>query len=124
MLQGSSETLRRARALRREMSLPELLLWRELRASPEGLKFRKQHPSGPFVADFFCHETRLIVEIDGEAHGLGDRPARDHARDAWFDERGIDVMRVPAREVLKNLEGVVMGIVARAKLPPRARGRR
>jgi very-short-patch-repair endonuclease len=48
------------------MSLPEVLLWQALRARPGGWKFRRQHPSGPYVADFYCHEARLIVEVDGD----------------------------------------------------------
>lgn len=121
MLQGNVE---QARRLRREMSLPEVLLWRELRKRPAGLKFRKQHPAQHFTADFYCHQARLIVEVDGEAHGCGDRPMRDVARDAWFAARGIGVMRITARDVLGNLEGVVIGVVARASggdTPPPSR---
>jgi len=118
MLQGPEPTIKRARKLRREMSLPEVLLWQELRKRPAGMKFRHQHPSGPYVADFFCHKARLIIEVDGEGHERGDRPARDQNRDAWFSARRFDVMRIPAVEVLGNLEGVLSGIVARAA-PPR-----
>jgi len=114
MLHGPKATIKRARKLRREMSLPEVLLWRELRKRPEGLKFRHQHPAGPYVADFFCHDARLVVEVDGEAHDRGDRPARDAVRDAWFAERRFKVLRIPARAVLGDLDGVVRGIVARA----------
>ena len=114
MLTGPDSTIRRARRLRREMSLPEVLLWCELRKRPEGLKFRKQHPAGPFVADFFCHEARLVVEVDGEAHGRGDGPQRDRSRDAWFAERGFRTLRIPGIEVLTNLEGVLQWIVAHA----------
>jgi len=96
------------------MSVPERLLWRELRKRPAGLKFRKQHPAGPYTADFFCHEARLIVGVDGEAHGLGDRPARDAERDQWFAVRRFSVLRVPATEVLTNLEGVLAAIADRA----------
>jgi very-short-patch-repair endonuclease len=102
----------KARKLRREMSLPEGLLWRELRARPGGLKFRRQHPSGAYVLDFFCNDPRLAIEIDGESHGMGDRPARDAARDAWFAKAGIATLRIPAREVLADLGAVVQGIVA------------
>ena len=118
MLQGPKDTIRRARNLRKEMSLPEVLLWRELRRRPAGLKFRKQHPAGPYIADFFCHEARLIVEVDGEAHERGDRPSRDAVRDSWFAERRFRTMRIPAREVLADLEAVVTGIVT-AAYPPR-----
>ena len=115
MLNGPERTIRRSRALRREMSLPELLLWQALRARPAGLKFRRQHPSGPFTADFFCHEARLVVEIDGAAHGMGDAPERDARRDDWFALRQFTVLRIPATAVLKDLDGVVRGIVHQAR---------
>ena len=114
MLQGPKSSIERARKLRREMSLPEVLLWQVLRQRPAGFKFRKQHPAGAYAADFFCHEARLVVEVDGEAHERGDRPERDVTRDAWFAERRFDVMRIPAAEVLHDLEAVVLGIVTRA----------
>ena len=116
MLQGPRKTIERARKLRKEMSLPEILLWRELRKRPSGLKFRRQHPAGPYAADFFCHGARLVIEVDGEAHDRGNRPRRDGIRDRWFAERRFEVMRIPAREVLGDLDGVVRGIVARASL--------
>jgi very-short-patch-repair endonuclease len=115
MLQGPKKTIERARKLRKEMSLPEILLWQALRKRPGGLKFRKQHPAGAFVADFFCHEARLVVEVDGEAHDRGDRPERDVIRNRWFAERRFEVMRIPAREVLGDLSAVVTGIAARVE---------
>jgi very-short-patch-repair endonuclease len=114
VLQGPQPTIKRARKLRKEMSMPEALLWRVLRQRPAGLKFRRQHPAGPYVADFFCHEARLVVEVDGESHERSGRPARDHVRDGWFAERKFDVMRIPARAVLSDVNAVVEGIVARA----------
>ena len=116
---GSARSVRQARHLRRNMSLPEVLLWQVLRNSPGGLKFRRQHPTGPYDLDFYCGDARLAVEVDGEAHERGDRPARDAARDQWLQSKGVKTMRVPAAEVLRNLEGVLSGIVAeaRARLP-------
>src|ERR1051326_3471156 len=107
MLQGPRKTIRRARRLRREMSLPEALLWRELRKRPAGLKFRRQHPAGPFVLDFFCADKKLAVEIDGEAHERGNRPERDAVRDAWVLANGVRTCRIPAKDVLANVDGVV-----------------
>jgi very-short-patch-repair endonuclease len=107
-----SGAIDKARKLRGEMSLPEGLLWRELRARLGGLKFRRQHPSGAYVLDFFCNDARLAIEIDGEGHGMGHRPARDAARDAWFAKAGIETLRIPAREVLADLGAVIQGIVA------------
>ena len=114
MLQGPRSTIEQSRRLRKEMSPAEWRLWRALQTRPGGLKFRKQHPAGPFTADFFCHKASLVVEVDGQAHDRDDRPERDKWRDAWFVERRFKVLRIPAREVLINLDGVVAGIVARA----------
>ncbi|MBX9815068.1 MAG: hypothetical protein A4S12_08325 [Proteobacteria bacterium SG_bin5] len=97
------------------MTLPELLLWRELRRQSSGFKFRRQHPAGPYTADFYCHEARLIVEVDGQAHGRGDRPAKDSARDAWFDARRFAVLRLPATAVLRDLEAAHALVIQTAR---------
>jgi very-short-patch-repair endonuclease len=100
-----------ARRLRKEMSLPEVLLWRELRKRPDGFKFRRQFPKEQFAGDFACLESRLVIEVDGEAHERGNRPQRDDRRDARLAESGFQTMRIPAFEVLRNLEGVLIGIL-------------
>ncbi len=112
MLHGPKPTQTLAKRLRRSMTLPEVLLWRELRKRPAGLKFRRQHPAGRYVLDFFCAERRLAVEIDGEAHSRGDVPARDAERDAWLATQGVRTCRVAARDVLADLEDVVRHIVS------------
>ncbi len=73
--------------------------------------FRRQHPVGPYVLDFYCAKARLAVEIDGLSHELGDRPERDARRDAWLNAEGIRVMRIPAVEVGRRIDDVVDGIV-------------
>ena len=123
----SAGTIAKARTLRRAMTLPEGLLWRELRQRPGGLKFRRQHASGPYVCDFYCADARLVVEVDGEAHDRGDRPERDAGRDRWFAEHGLATLRLPAVLVLTDLGAAVRHIVAEAhaRLPlhhPAARG--
>ena len=120
-------TLSKARKLRRAMTLPEVLLWRELRQRPGGLKFRRQHASGPYICDFYCVDARLVVEVDGEAHDRGDRPERDAGRDRWFAEHGLATLRLPAVLVLTDLDAAVRHVVieACARLPlhhPAARG--
>jgi very-short-patch-repair endonuclease len=108
-----------ARRLRRTMSLPEVLLWTQLRGKPLGIKFRKQHPVGDYVVDFYCAEKHLAVEIDGIAHDMGDRPARDDRRDAWLRAQGIDVLRLSAADVLKDVVGAADAIVRySASVPP------
>ena len=96
------------------MSPPEVLLWQMLRTRPGGLKFRRQHASGPYILDFFCSDARLAIEIDGEAHSRGDRPARDAARDSYFAHAGIDTLRIAARDVLDDVGAVVAFILVKA----------
>jgi very-short-patch-repair endonuclease len=104
--------IKRARALRQTMSLPEVLLWRELRKHPGGYKFRRQFPQAPYTLDFACLSARLAIEVDGEAHNRGDRPSKDDARDRVLAERGFSTLRLPAYEVLQNMQLCIGGIVA------------
>ena len=115
MLKGTGKAYRRARELRRQMSLPEILLWRQLRRKQLGYRWRKQHPAGPYDLDFYCESAKLCVEIDGEAHERGERPIRDERRDRWLAARGIATIRIPATEVLSNMEGVLLFIEANAR---------
>jgi very-short-patch-repair endonuclease len=101
------------------MSLPEVLLWRALRGGAlERLRFRRQHPLGPYVLDFYCAEARLAVEVDGLAHSLGDGPARDARRDLWLADHGVRVLRLAASRVLEDLAPVLVEIAAAARTPP------
>ena len=106
-----NEVTLRARALRRSVTLPERLLWQVLRTRPGGFKFRRQHPVGVYIADFYCPAAKLVIEIDGEAHGMGGRPLRDLDRDVWLREQGLRVVRFTAREVMKDQESVVTAIL-------------
>lgn len=115
MLHGPKETQKRAKHLRQTMTLPEIILWRELRKRPNGLRFRHQHPAGPYVLDFFCPRFKLAVEVDGDSHAYGNRPQRDATRDAWLLSQGVRTLRIPAQEVLTNLEGTLQHIAATAQ---------
>ncbi len=97
------------------MTLPKILLWQALRKLQTGYKWRKQHPAGPYDLDFYCDRAKLCVEVDGEAHGRGDRPRKDAIRDAWLAEHGVITLRVRAVDVLKNLDGVVAQITEAAR---------
>ena len=119
---GGSKPLQRptvysARKLRREMTLPEVLLWEQLRASKLGAKIRRQHPIGAYVADFYCASAKLVIEVDGEAHDRGNRPERDDARDQAMQAAGLIVLRIAAVEVLKNIDGVLQTIRAAIDVP-------
>ena len=114
-LTGPRETIRRARALRITMSKPERLLWSALRKDKLGVRFRKQHPAGPYVLDFYCDSAKLCVEVDGETHEFTAK--RDSRRDRWLADQGVRTLRIPAREVLRNLEGAVQFIAAEVQAP-------
>ena len=114
-LSGPKETIRRARVLRSAMSLPERLLWEQLRGKRTGLRFRRQHPAGPYVLDFYCDGAKLCVEVDGQSHDF--TAPRDEARDRWLAGLGVRTLRVAAQDVLSNLEGVVQHVVAEARAP-------
>ena len=108
-------TIANARRLRRALSPPEARLWSRLRQRAPGLPtFRRQHPIGPYVLDFYCAKARLAIEIDGMSHDVGDRPERDLRRDAWLKARGVTMMRIPAGEVTTNFGETVDAIVRMA----------
>ena len=98
-----------ARKLRGTMSLPEVLLWQRLH--PSDAKFRRQHPLGRYVLDFYCASARICVEVDGISHNMGDSPSRDAVRNAWIEAQGVTVLRVSAAEVLRNPDVVADQIV-------------
>ena len=77
----------------------------------DGLKFRKQHPIGPYILDFFCFEHSIAIEIDGQSHDMGDRPERDVARDDWLAARQIKVIRIAAQNVLADAETVAQSLI-------------
>ena len=98
------------------MDLPEVLLWQRLRRRQLcGLHFRRQHPVGPFILDFYCDKAKLAVEIDGYSHNVADRPERDARRDRWLASRGVSTLRLAARDVLKSMDDVLATILAAAR---------
>jgi len=105
------------------MSLPEVLLWVKLRSrQPDGPRIRRQHALGPYVIDFFCAEARLAIEIDGAAHSMGDQPELDRKKTAYLESLGIEVLRISAREVLKDPGEIAHGIYLRCRAPPQSSG--
>ena len=97
---ATDKAYKNARRLRRELSLPEKLLWMRLRRGK--IRFRRQHPIGTYVLDFYCPAIRLAIEVDGFAHDTGDRPRRDEIRTEWLRGQGVDVLRIPAKDILAD----------------------
>ena len=131
-MRGPIVTFKRARSLRAKMTLPEVLLWQALRRRRlAGLRFRRQHPIGPYILDFYCTSTRLAVEIDGSVHDSAEQIRHDERRSAWLASRNIKVVRIAAAGILKreSLEFVLQAIeqaaapsTAFAGPPPPLRG--
>ena len=80
------------------MTPPELALWMRLRRRAPGPPvFRRQHPFGPYVLDFYCAKAKLAVEADGQSHLMGDRPARDVRREAFLTQLELETPARPVR---------------------------
>ena len=107
MITGPRDTVKRARQLRSEMSVPERILWRHLRGRPRGLKFRRQHPAGAYIIDFYCARLRLAIEVDGWAHDSAETIKRDQAKSAFLRSQGIATTRIPAAAVMDDIEATI-----------------
>ncbi|WP_240549496.1 endonuclease domain-containing protein [Devosia salina] len=104
----------RAKSLRRSMTGPERTLWALLRRDQLNLHFRRQHPIGPFILDFYCAKAKLCVEIDGPVHM--EQAEYDQRWTEWLEREGIRVLRFTAEDVERRPAVVVAGIVRAA--PP------
>jgi len=106
----SKHLIERTRKLRREATTAEQLLWSALRnCSFAGLKFRRQHPLGCYIADFCCQREKLIIELDGDSHDFSEQ--KDKERTEALNKEGYRVIRFSNADVLNNLEGVLMMMV-------------
>ena len=103
--------LAHARTMRHEPAPAEQLLWKCLRDRRlNGLKFRRQFSVGRYVADFYCADCRLVVELDGESHDR--RGAYDAERTCWLESQGYRVVRFVNTDVFENLDGVLEAILS------------
>ena len=106
-------TVRKAKALRREQTPAEQALWRLLRSKQlDGLKFRRQHPIGPYIADFACYSAKLVVELDGGQHA--DNVEHDEKRTEALTRDGWRVLRFWNPDVLRDPQSIVETILAAA----------
>jgi type I restriction enzyme, R subunit len=112
-----------ARELRKNQTPAEETLWQLLRNRKlNGLKFRRQHQIGSYITDFYCHEKKLIVELDGEVHNNPERQKHDTTRDKYLTTSGFKILRFPNGMVFNNIENVLIQI-AEFNLPsPLGRG--
>src|SRR4051812_19118296 len=82
-----------ARLLREKPTNAEILLWSYLRQKPFGFKFRRQHPAGIYIADFYCHALKLVIEVDGSIHDIEENIKNDIERQKYLESEGIKVIR-------------------------------
>ena len=112
----------RSRELRDKETEPEALLWSVLRAKRlAGLTFRRQHPIGPYFADFACVERHVVVELDGEYHDY--QYGKDRERQAYMESLAWQVIRFDNEEVLTNVDAVAISIARQMGVEPVFKGR-
>jgi very-short-patch-repair endonuclease len=108
-----------ARRLRRNLSPPEVRLWSHLRSRAPGKPvFRRQHPIGPYVLDFYCAKAHLAVEIDGISHDLGNQPRHDVQRDLWLKKNGVTVIRLSVSQLMSSVDEAADAIMRLASEKP------
>jgi very-short-patch-repair endonuclease len=108
------DTMEAARILRKNMTFYEKLLWEKLKLKQIcGLRIRRQHPIDFFIVDFYCHEAKLVIEIDGEIHN--ETREYDDGRSAEMERYSIKVIRFTNSEVDNNIDDVVKRIESEIK---------
>ena len=107
MFKGASPLIfARAMALRETMTKAEQVLWEELRLKKLGFKFRRQHPLGAYITDFYCHQLKLVIELDGEIHSLKQVQEYDKQREANILAMGLHILRFQNAAVFENINHV------------------
>lgn len=100
------ELFRFAEELRANMTEAEKKVWEFLRLKPKGFKFRRQHPFGRYILDFYCHRAKLAIEIDGKYHELTEQKKLDETRTNDIENTGIQELRFTNEEVINQFEKV------------------
>jgi very-short-patch-repair endonuclease len=100
----------KAKALRKNMTEAEKVLWGYLKGGLNGFKFRRQHPIGVYIADFYCHPVKLIIELDGKIHDRPEVKLLDEQRETDLRRWGYEVIRFTNEELFQNIEKVLLTI--------------
>lgn len=106
-MHNNQKLLERRRELRRNQTLTEKKIWFQLRGGILGVRFKRQHSIGGYIADFYCSEKRLIVELDGEIHNTKESKEYDEVRDKYFKELDYATIRFLNKEVEESMEKVL-----------------
>jgi cyclase len=110
---ASSEIFALAKEHRENMTSAEILLWEELKSNKlRGERFKSQHPISTFIADFYCHKAKLIIEVDGKVHDKPENRKYDRQREQVLQEYGLKVLRFRNEEIIDNIEDVLQRIAS------------
>lgn len=111
--EATPDIFRIAEELRKNMTEAEKVLWERInRKQIAGVRFRRQHPIGRFIADFYCHKARLVIEVDGSVHDDSEVKERDEGREYELKELGLRVMRFTNGEIFTDIQSVISRIEA------------
>ena len=114
MFFGASKIIfENAKELRKNMTEAERVLWGYLKVKPNGYKFRRQHPLGIYIADFYCHKLKLVIEVDGSIHDREEMKLNDAIRQKLIEEDGLTVIRFKNAEILNDIVTVLKVIHAK-----------
>ncbi len=105
---GASKTIfQYAELLRKSMTTAEKIIWERLCKNQLGIRIRRQHPIYKYIADYYCHELKLVIEIDGDIHLLKESKEYDISRDVTLNELGIQILRFTNQQVINNTDKVI-----------------
>jgi len=121
-LGANADIFKNAKALRYNMTPAENTLWSSLGLRFPNIKFRRQHALGQYIADFYCHQHKLVIEIDGSIHSLPEVIQNDFEKQQFLEEQGLKVLRFTNNQVFNNLEQILESINKNISSPFRGRG--
>jgi cyclase len=108
MFEGASPIIfGNAKRLRNTMTDAETVLWMHVRGGVKDCKFRRQHPIGQFIADFYCHKAKLIIEVDGSIHNLPDVKKVDKEKEEYLEQKGYVILRFTNKEIMTSTDAVL-----------------
>ena len=108
MFLGASPLIfERARLLRKNQTQAELVLWEYLRKHPFGKKFRRQHPLKIYIVDFYCHQLKLVIEVDGAIHDQEQMQVKDMIRQKSLESDGLIVLRIRNEDIFADMHKVI-----------------
>lgn len=107
---ANTHTFEQARKLRENMTVAEKKLWLRLQKNQLGVRIKPQHPIARFIVDFYCHQAKLVIELDGTSHFYGPAANSDAERSEELEQFGLLVIRFTNEQVAKDIDNVVMEI--------------